>query len=77
MAINRTFTIAGQARVDAMDINSRLSVGSDMIIEATDNDVFIQLKNKRISLSELINRIEALETAYMEDKLLSTSDKIE
>lgn len=38
-------------------------------------DIILQVHGRRISLSDLINRLEALEQAYMEDKLLGTREE--
>ncbi len=51
-------------------IKSRMNVG-DMSVEVTDQDVMINTPGgKRFSILDLLNRVEALETAYMEFKLL-------
>lgn len=51
-------------------VNGRVSLG-DATLESTEDDVIITTaKGKKISVSGLLERLEALETAYMEDKLL-------
>lgn len=64
--------LAGK-RIDISD-----EKGHQVTVYAQNGDIILRTKDKEISVNSLINRLDALETAYMEDKLLgSTSGKID
>lgn len=64
--------LAGK-RIDISD-----EKGHQVTVYASDGDIVLRTKDMEISVNSLIKRLEALETAYMEDKLLgSTPGKID
>ena len=58
-------SLGANGRIDINDDNGNLTH-----IEADSGDLILKTKTKEISVNSLIERLEALETAYMEDKLL-------
>lgn len=57
---------------DGTGVSARMSIGAASI-EVVEGDVVITTeKGKKLSVSNLLDRLEALENAYMEDKLLGT-----
>lgn len=55
---------------DGVSYSNQMTIG-ETTIEATEDDVLITISGKKkISLSNVLERLEALETIYMEDQLL-------
>lgn len=71
----------GSREIDLNDlskVDARISVNGNCEIRVTSEDVYVTMPGRKtFSLSNVLDRLEALETAYMEDRLGLTPGKID